>query len=147
MNRPSRRSLECVLATGADFAESVLQREQTGRGNFGARCARAFCVLYACQLANFSECVLQREQTEREKGTARNALETFVYSMRAALEGKHKEHLDSADVGGTCERCELYSSTCTLLYVCTYIYTCVYICVYTYLFTHIYSYTCIHIHI
>jgi len=61
------------------------------------------CVVEAIALeAQFKE----REQTEREKGTARNALETFVYSMRAALEDKHKEHLDSADVGGTCERIE-----------------------------------------
>ena len=31
-----------------------------------------------------------REELEHERGAARNALETFVYSMRAALEGKHK---------------------------------------------------------
>lgn len=60
-------------------------------------------VLEALKLeARFKE----REHTDRERGMVRNALETFVYSMRAALDGKHKEHLDSSDVGSTCENIE-----------------------------------------
>ena len=47
------------------------------------------------------------EQAERERGAASNALETFVYAMRAALTGRHKEHLDAAHVTAACDAIEV----------------------------------------
>jgi molecular chaperone DnaK (HSP70) len=47
------------------------------------------------------------EQAERERGAASNALETFVYAMRGALTGRHKEHLDAAHVTAACDAIEV----------------------------------------
>lgn len=48
----------------------------------------------------------QQERVEQERGAARNALETWVYAMRAALEGPHKTDLDPSAVNATCDRVE-----------------------------------------
>ena len=48
----------------------------------------------------------EREEEERVRGAARNGLESFVYAMRAALEGAQKAHLDTAVVNARCDALE-----------------------------------------